>query len=443
MVTESLFLAMSKSGQGTSVRTRVSAYSRAMLEDAARAEPLIDLNRQDERDHGRTLLMKAIKLFGEICTDQRLSAHPINFTAMDEGGVNEHLMRLMTAKADGGIDLNLKSTSGLDSLNFLVHNIVINAQCYFDWWVVTKLLALGADLESRAPSGETPLLHCAGSNSTPNVLQLLLQHGADMDAQMPLRRDNMFHLLIRTGNLRVVDALVKDGSLLRATAPWRVPNADDEAPMEMAERLALAGRESADINRLMKTAHQQWQALVVPFLLSELTDHMRLRDVAGLTLQYLDGSGAPWPKPIEPSPVAIMKAEDVRPLDADLDDSPQPAHGPAPDNPAAGDQLEEEEEEDADDDEEESEGEDMAADELDEVELDQLAGLEGAEASDEEMQAAEAIEVDEEGEEIDESPDVEVVDMPPPAAPAATAVALPAAAAGADLSHPIEIDQPG
>ena len=53
---------------------------------------------------------------------------PLKLSVLDEGGVKEHLETLLR-----GADLTLRDHSGLDSLNFLAHKIVVNAQCYTDW----------------------------------------------------------------------------------------------------------------------------------------------------------------------------------------------------------------------------------------------------------------------------------------------------------------------
>jgi hypothetical protein len=72
-----------------------------------------------------------IKLFGALCGQRHhpvAGVVPLELSVLDEGGVKEHLETLPR-----GADLTLRDRSGLDSLNFLANNIVVNAQCYTDW----------------------------------------------------------------------------------------------------------------------------------------------------------------------------------------------------------------------------------------------------------------------------------------------------------------------
>ena len=74
---------------------------------------------------------QVIKLFGALCGQRHhpvAGVVPLKLAALDEGGVKEHLETLLR-----GADLTLRDHSGLDSLNFLAHKIVVNAQCYTDW----------------------------------------------------------------------------------------------------------------------------------------------------------------------------------------------------------------------------------------------------------------------------------------------------------------------
>ena len=66
-----------------------------------------------------------IKLFGSMCGHHGES---ILLSALDKEGVSDHLDMLMD-----DMDLTLKDKKGLDTLNFLANNIVVNAQCYTDW----------------------------------------------------------------------------------------------------------------------------------------------------------------------------------------------------------------------------------------------------------------------------------------------------------------------
>ena len=72
-----------------------------------------------------------IQLFDVLCGRRHhpvAGVVPLKLAALDEGGVKEHLETLLR-----GADLTLRDRSGLDSLNFLANNIVVNAQCYTDW----------------------------------------------------------------------------------------------------------------------------------------------------------------------------------------------------------------------------------------------------------------------------------------------------------------------
>ena len=75
--------------------------------------------------------IKVIILFGDLCGQRHHPVPgvvPLSLSVLDVGGVKDHLERLLR-----GVDLTLRDSSGLDSLNFLAHNIVVNAQCYTDW----------------------------------------------------------------------------------------------------------------------------------------------------------------------------------------------------------------------------------------------------------------------------------------------------------------------
>ena len=78
------------------------------------------------------MIDQIIELFGDLCAQPRhpsaVGGVPIPLSSLDVGGVKDHLARLLR-----GVDLTLRDSSGLDSLNFLAHNIVINDQCYTDW----------------------------------------------------------------------------------------------------------------------------------------------------------------------------------------------------------------------------------------------------------------------------------------------------------------------
>lgn len=171
---------------------------------------------------------------------------------------------------------------------------MINAQCYFDWYAVTRLVHLGAPLESRSPQGDTPLLHCAGSGSTPNVIQLFIQHGADMNATSERDGDSMWHRLIRRPNARVLSALADDGTFLRCIGMWHQPNHAGVTPMQLAETRKDLTTDTKSVYRLMLAATTQWSQLLAPMVEKELTLALGIGDLAAMVMQYIDGSGAKW-----------------------------------------------------------------------------------------------------------------------------------------------------
>jgi hypothetical protein len=306
---------------------------------------------------------------------------------------------------------------------------VINAQIYFDWHVVTKLMELKAPLESRSPKGQTPLLHCAGSGSTKNVVQLLIQHGANMDAT-DAQGNTMWHLIIRRANLRVLKPLAEDGIFLQALGSWFVPNAAGRTPVQSAHGHRHRGGESADIHRIMETAQAQWEHLVVPLLETELTSVMQLRDLARMALQYIDGSGKPWPEPDEPEGFdAGIVTTAVQAKQHNVDEAPPLIVPPPPPaiNPAEP-IIVSEAEESSDD-----EGDDVAAPgQFDVDEVDDF--LDADEGADELDADADAVDEDDDVEDfvdvLDEAIDVEDFlneAFPQPLAPPAAAPAAPAA----------------
>jgi hypothetical protein len=125
-------------GNGDNLRVRIKNYVNSMKEDSKRSasQSLIDINYTDE--NGEHLLMRVIRLFGDMCAAMRTTDPSLTLDLLDKEGVNEYLMLKMK-------DLNVrhKNKSGEDSLIFLVNRIVINAQIYTDWFVVNRLIELG------------------------------------------------------------------------------------------------------------------------------------------------------------------------------------------------------------------------------------------------------------------------------------------------------------
>lgn len=217
---------------------------------------------------------------------------PLN--QLDIEGVREHLDSLIDRS-----DIRLRTDSGLDSLCYLANHIVVNAQIYTDWFVVTKLVSMAKArglLDTRDASGCTPFLHWCGSGPTPNVLQLLVDAGCDIEAVDALGNTGL-HKLVRSHNHRALEALASSQHFLERI--WCVKNRSGLTPLDLAAFQMAEGHnpQAVLIHRMLSLAHEEWKAGLAPLLFKQLVGAVVLPDLARLVVEYLDGSGKDFKQP--------------------------------------------------------------------------------------------------------------------------------------------------
>lgn len=230
---------------------------------------------------------QVISLFGAMCGTH--GVFPLN--SLDIDGARDHLDSLICRS-----DIRLQTVSGLDSLCYLATHIVVNAQCYTDWFVLTRLVAMAQTrglLDTRDASGATPFLHWCGSGPTPNVLQLLVEAGCDVDA-VDAAGDGAVHRLVRSHNHRALEALATEQRFLERV--WCIKNNAGITPLDLAAIEMADGHnpQATLIHRMLSVAHAEWKAGLAPLLLRQLTSALQVVDLARLCVEYLDGSGKEW-----------------------------------------------------------------------------------------------------------------------------------------------------
>jgi hypothetical protein len=204
--------------------------------------------------------------------------------------------------------------------------LALSFPVYTDWWLVTRLCALGAPLESTGPDGVTPLLHWCGSGCTPNVMQ----HGASLEA-VDSEGNGCLHALVTSMNLRAIEAIGGDDFFCRSLGSWHILNKAGKSAYDMSTALKHVSRSIHDI---LATASATHRRIIAPFLHAQLATAIPVKDLAAICIEYIDGSGRRFAPIVEdasdeeeedeatPPPAVPAGGLAVVPLDAEEHEEP-------------------------------------------------------------------------------------------------------------------------